>query len=174
MLLAQLEAFVHAARHGSVTRAAELLFVTQPALTARIQGLERSLGAGRRRVRLALLGYLADGTAADVAGAARAWYPTLIGVRYLPGTRTLTSESAAELDRYRDLDRRYLDTALRRFVTDDDLDLRRCLLPGLSLRHASYPAELHELGSGAASASSRAGRSRRIRPVFSAVRVALP
>jgi DNA-binding transcriptional LysR family regulator len=45
MLLAQLEAFVHAARHGSVTRAAELLFVTQPALTARIQGLERSLGA---------------------------------------------------------------------------------------------------------------------------------
>jgi DNA-binding transcriptional LysR family regulator len=43
--LGQLEAFVLAARHGSVTRAAELLFVTQPALTARIQGLERSLGA---------------------------------------------------------------------------------------------------------------------------------
>jgi DNA-binding transcriptional LysR family regulator len=44
VLLAQLEAFVHAARHGSVTRAAETLFVTQPALTARIKGLERSLG----------------------------------------------------------------------------------------------------------------------------------
>jgi DNA-binding transcriptional LysR family regulator len=45
MLVGQLEAFVHAARHGSVTRAAEALFVTQPALTARIKGLERSLGA---------------------------------------------------------------------------------------------------------------------------------
>jgi DNA-binding transcriptional LysR family regulator len=44
VLLAQLEAFVHAARQGSVTRAAETLFVTQPALTARIKGLERSLG----------------------------------------------------------------------------------------------------------------------------------
>jgi DNA-binding transcriptional LysR family regulator len=45
VLLGQLEAFVHAARHGSVTRAAEALFVTQPALTARLKALERSLGA---------------------------------------------------------------------------------------------------------------------------------
>ena len=92
-----------------------------------------------------LLDCLADGTAADAAGAARAWYPTLIGVRYLPGTRTLTPESAAERARFRDLDRRYLDTALRRFVTDDDLDLRRCLLPGLSLRRESHPADQQEL-----------------------------
>src|SRR5436190_9993395 len=41
----QLEAFVEAARLGSVTRAAEALFVTQPALTARLNALERSVGA---------------------------------------------------------------------------------------------------------------------------------
>jgi DNA-binding transcriptional LysR family regulator len=45
MLLAQITAFVEVARRRSVSRAAEALFVTQPALTARIQGLERDLGA---------------------------------------------------------------------------------------------------------------------------------
>jgi DNA-binding transcriptional LysR family regulator len=43
---ARLEAFVEVARTGSISRAAEALFVTQPALTARLQALERSLGAG--------------------------------------------------------------------------------------------------------------------------------
>jgi DNA-binding transcriptional LysR family regulator len=45
MLLAQIEAFVTVAREGSLSRAAQRLFVTQPALTARVQGLERELGA---------------------------------------------------------------------------------------------------------------------------------
>jgi DNA-binding transcriptional LysR family regulator len=45
VLLSQVEAFVTVAREGSVSRAAEQLFVTQPALTARLQGLERDLGA---------------------------------------------------------------------------------------------------------------------------------
>jgi DNA-binding transcriptional LysR family regulator len=45
MLLSQVQAFVAVAREGSVSRAAEQLFLTQPALTARLQGLERELGA---------------------------------------------------------------------------------------------------------------------------------
>jgi DNA-binding transcriptional LysR family regulator len=44
MLLAQLEALVEVARRGSVSRAAEALFVSQPALTARLKSLERQLG----------------------------------------------------------------------------------------------------------------------------------
>src|SRR6059058_1972949 len=43
MLLAQLEAFSEVARLGNVSRAAKTLSVTQPALTARLQGLEREL-----------------------------------------------------------------------------------------------------------------------------------
>jgi DNA-binding transcriptional LysR family regulator len=45
MLLTQLEGFVEIARRGSISRAAESLFVTQPALTARLKSLERELGA---------------------------------------------------------------------------------------------------------------------------------
>jgi DNA-binding transcriptional LysR family regulator len=45
MLLSQVQAFVTVAREGSVSRAAEGLFLTQPALTARLQGLEREVGA---------------------------------------------------------------------------------------------------------------------------------
>src|SRR3954463_8106644 len=44
MLLAQLEAFSGSPRLGNLSRAAETLSVTQPALTARLQGLERELG----------------------------------------------------------------------------------------------------------------------------------
>ncbi|TMC68799.1 MAG: LysR family transcriptional regulator [Chloroflexi bacterium] len=43
MLLAQLEAFSEVSRLGNVSRAAAALNVTQPALTARLQGLEREL-----------------------------------------------------------------------------------------------------------------------------------
>jgi DNA-binding transcriptional LysR family regulator len=45
VLLAQIAAFVEVARRRSVSRAAETLFLSQPALTARLQGLERDLGA---------------------------------------------------------------------------------------------------------------------------------
>ena len=43
--LQQLEAFVAVARVGTISRAAEDLFVSQPALSARIQGLERAFSA---------------------------------------------------------------------------------------------------------------------------------
>ena len=45
MLLAQLTSFVEIARTGNLSRAAEALFVTQPALTSRLQVLERELGS---------------------------------------------------------------------------------------------------------------------------------
>jgi DNA-binding transcriptional LysR family regulator len=45
LLFSQVTAFVEVARRQSVSRAAEALFITQPALTARLQGLERDLGA---------------------------------------------------------------------------------------------------------------------------------
>ncbi|MCR6488713.1 hypothetical protein M8542_38380 [Amycolatopsis sp. OK19-0408] len=85
---------------------------------------------GRDRVRLALIAILDTGSAPDAAGAARAWYwthraPTGAGQKAL-----------SELYRH---------TALRRFVTDDDLDLRRCILPGLPLDPEIYPAAMHDL-----------------------------
>lgn len=42
--LVQVEGFLEVARRGSVSRAADALFITQPTLTARLQGLERELG----------------------------------------------------------------------------------------------------------------------------------
>ena len=39
-----LEALVEVSRTGSISRAAEALFVTQPALTARLQAMERAIG----------------------------------------------------------------------------------------------------------------------------------
>jgi DNA-binding transcriptional LysR family regulator len=44
MLFGQVQAFIQVARMGNVSRAAEALYVTQPALTARIQALEKELG----------------------------------------------------------------------------------------------------------------------------------
>ena len=43
--LAQLQAFVAVSRAGTFSRAAEELLVSQPAVTARIQGLEQAVGA---------------------------------------------------------------------------------------------------------------------------------
>ena len=45
MLLVQIEGFVEITRQGNMRRAADALSISQPALTARIQGLEEELGA---------------------------------------------------------------------------------------------------------------------------------
>jgi DNA-binding transcriptional LysR family regulator len=57
MLLGQIEGFLETARHRNLSRAAEVLHVTQPALTARIQALEAELGTalfvrGRRGMEM--------------------------------------------------------------------------------------------------------------------------
>ena len=57
MQLAQVEGFVEVARRGNLSRAAETLFVTQPALTARLRALEAEVGVplfrrGRRGMTL--------------------------------------------------------------------------------------------------------------------------
>ena len=44
MLLVHIEGFLEVARLGSVSRAAEALYVTQPTLTARLHALERDMG----------------------------------------------------------------------------------------------------------------------------------
>lgn len=44
MDLGQIEAFVQVANHRSFSKAAEALYLTQPSVSARIQGLERDLG----------------------------------------------------------------------------------------------------------------------------------
>jgi DNA-binding transcriptional LysR family regulator len=44
MELGQLEAFLQVASHRSFSKAAEVLFLTQPSVTARIQSLEKELG----------------------------------------------------------------------------------------------------------------------------------
>jgi DNA-binding transcriptional LysR family regulator len=45
MLLAQVEGFIEIARQGNMRRAAYALSISQPALTARLQGLEEELGS---------------------------------------------------------------------------------------------------------------------------------
>src|SRR3954464_11140248 len=62
MLFSQITAFVETARRQSVSRAAEALFISQPALTARLKGLEADLGAellvrGPRGMRLTDAGH---------------------------------------------------------------------------------------------------------------------
>lgn len=44
MQFSQIEAFVEIARQGNITRAAEVLFITQPTVTERLRGLEREIG----------------------------------------------------------------------------------------------------------------------------------
>src|SRR5438874_2939471 len=57
MQLAQVEGFVEVAHRGNLSRAAETLFITQPALTARLRSLESEVGTalfrrGRRGMAL--------------------------------------------------------------------------------------------------------------------------
>ncbi len=80
MQIAQVEGFLEVARRGNVSRAADALRITQPALTARLQSLEQELGQPlfvrtRRGVRLteagnAFLPYAEQAVAALASGIA--------------------------------------------------------------------------------------------------------
>src|SRR2546423_13738588 len=64
--LLQVEGFLELGRRGSVSRAAEALFITQPTLTARLHGLERELG-----IKL----FLRTPRGMRLTDAGRAWVP---------------------------------------------------------------------------------------------------
>jgi DNA-binding transcriptional LysR family regulator len=82
MLLAELEAFAEVARLASVSRAAEELHVTQPALTARLRSLETDVGA-------ALFVRSRRGMALTDAGRALLPYAQRAIVQVLEGRRAL-------------------------------------------------------------------------------------
>ncbi len=78
----QLEGFVTAARHGNVSRAAEVLHLTQPGLSARLQALESHLGA-RLLVRTSRGVQLSDTGKAFLPFAERALDTLAEGVRHI-------------------------------------------------------------------------------------------
>jgi hypothetical protein len=124
--------------------------VYDPSPSANRQFIEPAVTAfGRRRVKTALIDVLLTGTDAERAGAARAWYWTGVSMRVAgrdsSGAYVYTPESLAESAAVADLRAQWQETALREFVANEDLDVRRCVLPGLTLNPANYPAEFREL-----------------------------
>ncbi|MER6344914.1 hypothetical protein ACWC10_12330 [Streptomyces sp. NPDC001595] len=119
------------------------------------QFVEPALNAfGTRRVREALLGCLRTGTDRERAGAARAWYWSALPPR-MPRVRAAGGGAGAP-DAPGDASAvvaEWNEAALREFVRNEDLDVRRCLLPGLPLRKSAYPPELHHLVDAAVAAA---------------------
>ncbi|MER6672221.1 hypothetical protein [Streptomyces sp. NPDC000983] len=104
------------------------------------QFLEPALNAfGKRRVRSALLAYLRTGTDAERAGAARAWYWSALPLR-MPLVRAQSPSEDGP-----DVTAEWYEAALREFVRNENLDVRRCLLPGLPLWKSFHPERLHDL-----------------------------
>ncbi len=93
---------------------------------------------GRQRVQTALLEFLRLGTNPERAGAARAWYWTHASKRYIENNQ-------AEWDGLAGLRAAWREAALREFISNEDIDIRRCILPGLPLSTERYPADLHAL-----------------------------
>lgn len=93
---------------------------------------------GRQRVQTALLGFLRHGTNPERAGAARAWYWTGASQKYVENNQ-------AEWDGLANLRAEWREAALREFISNEDIDVRRCILPGLPLSTVRYPADQHAL-----------------------------
>ncbi len=94
---------------------------------------------GRLAVCSALLDYLRTGSDPERAGAARAWYWA-----GLPLQRP-ESPTAAESEALGAVARDWNEACLRTFVGNEDVDVRRCILPGLRLGPSAFPAELQDL-----------------------------
>ncbi|MBI2761669.1 MAG: LysR family transcriptional regulator [Chloroflexi bacterium] len=98
MELRQLEAFVEAARRGSISRAAQALYLTQPSLTQRVRALELDLGqqllvrAGRG-VKLTPAGHLFLPRAEAALGALRHGAEEVRLLRDLEGGRLAVGAS---------------------------------------------------------------------------------
>jgi hypothetical protein len=108
--------------------------------------LEPALNAfGRVRVQSALLACLRTGTDLQRAGAARAWYWSALPLR-MPRVRAKDPAAGpAAPDAGPAVVTEWNEAALREFVRNEHLDVRRSILPGLSLRKSAYPPELHDL-----------------------------
>lgn len=98
---------------------------------------------GRRRVQMELLTFLRTGTDRERAGSARAWYWTGLPLRQQHlRVGTLAEVVGDEADKAPDVVTAWRETSLREFVDNEDLDVRRCILPGLRLNPEAYPPEL--------------------------------
>ena len=113
--------------------------VYEPDPSANAQFIRPAIAAfGRQRVQAALLEFLRHGTNPERAGAARAWYWTRASQTYVGNNR-------AEWDGLAYLHAAWREAALREFISNEDIDVRRCILPGLPLSTERYPADLHAL-----------------------------
>ncbi|MFI7424953.1 hypothetical protein [Nonomuraea sp. NPDC049684] len=111
------------------------------------QFIEPALNAfGRWRVRAALLDHLLTGTDEERAGAARAWYWSALPLQlHQVRAETPTAEGQTEPDDPSLLTQDWHQAALKEFVSNEHLNVRRCLIPGLPLWRSAYPPELHDL-----------------------------
>ncbi|MFD0631633.1 hypothetical protein [Catenulispora yoronensis] len=101
---------------------------------------------GRRRVRVELLTFLRTGTDRERAGSARAWYWTGLPLRHQKlRAGTLAEEMDDGADEALDVVTAWREASLREFVGNENLDVRRCILPGLRLDPESYPPEVRAL-----------------------------
>ncbi|MFI6701013.1 hypothetical protein ACIBJC_18930 [Streptomyces sp. NPDC050509] len=100
---------------------------------------------GHRRVQLALLHHLRTGTDPERAGAARAWYWSALPPRKDMESGIPDGKSEAGIEDVADIATAWREAALREFVGNEHLDVRRCILPGLPLYPAAYPPDLRPL-----------------------------
>lgn len=100
---------------------------------------------GRREVKKALIEYLATGTTPERTGAGQAWYFTQLQITFRDDSDTPTTESVAIARSYEDVDWEWSATALRVFVEDEDVYLRRCVLPWVPRNPAKCPEDVGDL-----------------------------